>query len=141
VPPLGWFDSILANEWTPLITDLIQLGAIIGIGLLLVGGGAAITVGIALAVIGLFVVSQVSMMIGMASTAYQASHGLNGVTTDDLVISGLLNLLGPHLSAGAEVLKYVPEVPPAIIQISSAGADFGPSAYSIFDDLKNIFDN
>jgi RHS repeat-associated protein len=141
VPPLGWIDSILANEWTPLITDLIQLGAIIGIGLLLVPGGAVITTGIALTVIGLFVVSQVAMMIGMASTAYQASHGLNGVTTDDLVESGMLNLLGPHLGAGAEVLKSAPKVPTAVKAVSNFFGDFGVPIYDVISDIWDLSSN
>lgn len=90
---LGWVNSILAYEWTPLIMDLIQFGTTIGIIFIL--GATVITPGLALLAIGLGFVSVAAMVIGMASLGYQAGHELNGVTYGDFLLSVGLNLVAP----------------------------------------------
>jgi hypothetical protein len=108
-PPLELINSILANEWTPLITDLIQLGAAIGL--------AAIGPGLAILAVVLGIVSLVAMVTNLASLDYQADHELYGVTQTDFNISVVSNLAAPIVGGiipEALALKLGRELPKAV---------------------------
>lgn len=92
----GWVDSMLANEWTPLIADLVQLGAAAGLAFIFIGiGAAAIGPGLALLAIALGALATVAMIANLASLDYQADHGLHGVTRGDFNLAVLSNFAAP----------------------------------------------
>ena len=87
---------MLANEWTPLIADLVQLGAAAGLAFIFIGiGAAAIGPGLALLAIALGALATVAMIANLASLDYQADHGLHGVTRGDFNLAVLSNFAAP----------------------------------------------
>ncbi len=128
-PPLGFVDSVLAYEWTPLIADLIQLGTTIGVAIILSAGVATLSPGLAIVAVVLGFVSLTAMVFGMASLAYQADHELNGVRYRDLIKSAVINLSNPFGG-------FIPEV--AFSQAPRLGefvGDIFVPVVSVIDDL------